>query len=138
MSVRETDHYELLGLDRNACPREITAAFRRLAKRWHPDVNSEHSKDATEQMQYIAAAYEVLRDPDRRAAYDRSLHLDTERPPPTAGDDESSEGGPTSAGGWWAPAPGSSVATVVLDPGPPPGFLSAPGRLSFRRTSVRR
>jgi DnaJ-class molecular chaperone len=137
MSVREIDHYELLGLDRNACPREITAAFRRLAKRWHPDVNFEHSREATERMQHIAAAYEVLRDPDRRAAYDRSLHLDTERAAPTR-DDESFEGAQPPTGEWWAPAPGSPTATVAPGPGPPPGFLSAPGRLSFRRRSVTR
>jgi DnaJ-class molecular chaperone len=138
VSVRGVNHYELLGLERNACPREITAAFRRLAKRWHPDLNAEHSEEATERMRHIAAAYEVLRDPARRAAYDRSLHLDTECAAPNTGEDESSEAGPSSAPGWWAPAPGSPVATVVADPGPPPGFLSAPGRLSLRRTSVRR
>jgi curved DNA-binding protein CbpA len=138
MSVREANHYELLGLDRNACPREITAAFRRLAKRWHPDVNTEHSNEATERMQYIAAAYEVLRDPDRRAAYDRSLRLDTERSGPPTGDDESDERGRSPTGAWWALAPGSPAGTVVPDAGPPPGFLSAPGRLSFRRTPTTR
>jgi DnaJ-class molecular chaperone len=71
MSVADEDLYELFELDQSAGDREIALAFRRLAKRWHPDLNSTH--EATERMQHISAAYEVLRDPDRRAAYDRAL-----------------------------------------------------------------
>jgi curved DNA-binding protein CbpA len=138
VSVRKIGHYELLGLNRNAGPREITAAFRRLAKRWHPDVTIEHSEEATERMQQIAAAYEVLRDPARRTAYDRSLRLDAEQAGPTTRAGDRAEGDPSPTEAWWAPAPGSTTATVVPDPGPPPGFLSAPGWRSFPRTRARR
>jgi len=64
------DHYAALQVDPRAEPEVIDAAYRRLAAKYHPDVNN--SADALERMQQLNAAYEVLSDPDKRARYDRS------------------------------------------------------------------
>lgn len=74
----EPDPYRVLQVDPQAEPEVVEAAFRRLARKYHPDVNP--APEAAEQMERIMAAYEVLRDPDRRAAYDRSLKV-RQRPP---------------------------------------------------------
>jgi DnaJ-class molecular chaperone len=68
----EPDHYATLGLDRRCTLAQIRSAYRLLAKRHHPDVNG-GSSDATERAQALNAAHEVLSDPVRRRAYDRSL-----------------------------------------------------------------
>lgn len=62
------DYYKTLGLKQDADPAEVRAAYRRLARKLHPDVNK--SPDAGERMSEINEAYAVLGDPDRRAAYD--------------------------------------------------------------------
>jgi curved DNA-binding protein len=62
------DYYARLGVDRKASADEIKKAYRRLARKYHPDVNSE--PDAEERFKEIGEAYEVLSDPEKRAAYD--------------------------------------------------------------------
>lgn len=69
----EPDPYRVLQVDPTAEPEVVDAAFRSLARKYHPDVNP--APEAAEQMERIMAAYEVLRDPDRRAAHDRSLKV---------------------------------------------------------------
>ena len=64
-----TNHYELLGITRNASPREIKRAFRERAKLLHPDIAGEN---AAEEMRKLLAAYEILSDPNRRFEYDRA------------------------------------------------------------------
>ncbi len=64
-----TEFYELLGVTRTATEAEIKKAYRKLAMDYHPDRNP--SPDAEAKFKEIAEAYEVLRDPQRRAAYDR-------------------------------------------------------------------
>jgi molecular chaperone DnaJ len=64
----EHDYYTVLGVDRNASDAEIKRAFRRLAQRWHPDVNTEPGAD--ERFKEINEAYQVLSDPQRRQTYD--------------------------------------------------------------------
>ena len=67
------DLYRILQVDPSADPDVIDAVYRRLARKYHPDVNP--SFDANRQMQDINMAYEILGDPDRRAEYDRRNHL---------------------------------------------------------------
>jgi len=66
------DYYEVLGVDRNATDEEIRRAFRKLAFKYHPDHN--HADKTGEKFKEINEAYEVLSDPDKRAAYDRFGH----------------------------------------------------------------
>lgn len=70
--MTQRDYYEILGVQRNASNEDLKAAFRRLARQYHPDVNKE--PDAEERFKEINEAYAVLSDPDRRAAYDRFGH----------------------------------------------------------------
>lgn len=62
------DYYKIMGVGRDASADEIKRAYRKLARKYHPDVSKE--KDAEERFKEIGEAYEVLRDPEKRAAYD--------------------------------------------------------------------
>ncbi|HEY0247478.1 MAG TPA: molecular chaperone DnaJ [Gryllotalpicola sp.] len=62
------DHYEVLGVDRDASPEEIKKAYRRLARELHPDVNP--SAEASERFKLVTHAYDVLSDPKQREQYD--------------------------------------------------------------------
>lgn len=70
MSVSYKDYYKLLGVDRNAGAEEITRAYKKLARKHHPDLNPE-SPDAEEKFKEINEAYEVLKDPEKRRLYDQ-------------------------------------------------------------------
>jgi len=70
--VETPDHYATLGLSRKCGPEQIRLAYRLRAREHHPDVNPD-SPDATERLQAVNAAYEVLSDPERRKEYDREL-----------------------------------------------------------------
>ncbi|MBD2177734.1 molecular chaperone DnaJ [Pseudanabaena sp. FACHB-1998] len=63
------DYYEILGVERNTDKEEIKRAYRRLARKYHPDVNKEAGAD--ERFKEINRAYEVLSEPETRARYDR-------------------------------------------------------------------
>jgi curved DNA-binding protein len=64
------DYYKILGVDRNASEKEIKKAYRRLARKYHPDVNPD-DKDAEERFKEINEAHEVLADPEKRQKYDQ-------------------------------------------------------------------
>lgn len=64
------DYYKILGLDKNAKDEDIKKAYRKLARKHHPDVNP-NDKSAKEKFQQINEANEVLGDPDKRAKYDK-------------------------------------------------------------------
>jgi curved DNA-binding protein CbpA len=143
--ARATDFYRLLQVDPEADVEIIGAAYRKLAQRYHPDLTDDPV--AASRMAAINAAWEVLRDPAKRAAYDRERRFGA--PPPTArhggaGSDASTPRAatPTEPGGWtpggrssWSGAAastasgekwraGSAAGTGgTQDPwvGPPPG-----------------
>lgn len=67
------DYYEVLGIDRRASDKEVKAAYRKLARQFHPDVTGEDLR-ATERFKEVSEAYECLSDPKRRRAYDLFGH----------------------------------------------------------------
>ena len=69
-SFKKRDYYEVLGIGRNASKIQIKLAYRRLAKKYHPDKNKKDPK-AKEKFIEIHEVYETLRDPERKACYNR-------------------------------------------------------------------
>jgi curved DNA-binding protein len=67
--MRYRDYYEILGVARGADADEVKRAYRKLARKFHPDVSKE--KNAEEKFKEVQEAYEVLRDAEKRAAYDQ-------------------------------------------------------------------
>ncbi len=64
------DYYALLGVPKGAAEKDIKSAYRKLARKWHPDANPDNPKAAEEKFKEISEAYEVLGDPDKRKKYD--------------------------------------------------------------------
>ena len=67
------DYYEVLGVDRNASDAEIKRAYRKLAKKYHPDMNP-GDKEAEAKFKEATEAYEVLSDSEKKAQYDQFGH----------------------------------------------------------------
>ena len=63
------DYYDIMGVERNASQDELKRAYRKLARKYHPDVSKE--SDAEIRFKEVGEAYEVLKDPEKRAAYDQ-------------------------------------------------------------------
>ena len=71
--ANKRDYYEVLGVEKNASDAEIKSAFRRLAKKYHPDLNKD-DPSATDKFKEVQEAYEVLSDDTKRSQYDRFGH----------------------------------------------------------------
>lgn len=69
--MSKKDYYEVLNVSKDASSDEIKAAYRKLVKKWHPDLHTKDKKIAEEKFKEIREAYEVLSDPQKRAQYDR-------------------------------------------------------------------
>ena len=70
MARNYKDYYKTLGVERNAAEKDIKSAYRKLARRYHPDVNP-GDKSAEEKFKEVSEAYEVLSDKEKRAKYDQ-------------------------------------------------------------------
>lgn len=70
--MAKRDYYEVLGVSKNATKEEIKKAYRKLSKKYHPDINKD--PDAPEKFKEVKEAYEVLSDDTKRAQYDRYGH----------------------------------------------------------------
>lgn len=70
--ANKRDYYDVLGVSRDASDAEIKKAYRKLSKKYHPDINKE--SDAEEKFKEVTEAYEVLSDSQKRAAYDQYGH----------------------------------------------------------------
>src|SRR5262245_57674951 len=68
--MAKEDYYKVLGIKRDAKPEDIKKAYRRLARKYHPDVNP-GDKAAEERFKQMSEAFDVLSDPKKRAVYDR-------------------------------------------------------------------
>ena len=63
------DYYKVMGVNRDATPKDIKTAYRRLARKYHPDLNKEPAAES--QFKELGEAYEVLKDPEKRKIYDQ-------------------------------------------------------------------
>lgn len=128
--MRFKDYYQVMGVPRSASQDDIKRAYRKLARKYHPDVSKE--KDAEERFKELQEAHEVLRDPQKRAAYDQ-LGKDWRagqdfRPPPDWGKGfEFSRGrGTEDLGGF------SDFFAELFGSGSPFGGTARPGRSQGR------
>lgn len=74
MAEDSKDYYEILGIDRNASEDDIKKAYRKMARKYHPDLNKDHPKEAEAKFKQVNEAYHVLSDPQKRQQYDQLGH----------------------------------------------------------------
>ena len=72
--AEKRDYYEVLGVSKTATDEEIKKAYRKLAKKYHPDANPDNKKEAEEKFKEVSEAYENLSDPQKRRMYDQFGH----------------------------------------------------------------
>lgn len=129
--VAYKDYYQILGVDRKATDQEIKTAYRKLARKLHPDANKNDPK-AEEKIKELNEAYEVLKDPDKRKRYDMLganwKAGDNFKPPP-----QGSDGGFTFEFGNFGDLRGNSAFSEFFDTlfgqtfGSPGGAAARPG-----------
>lgn len=118
--MKKRDYYEVLGVSKGASEAEVKKAYRRLARKLHPDVNP-GDKTAQKKFQEVQEAYDILRDAEKRRAYDRFGHAGR----PMMGFEPSSPGGggggfggqASSAGGFGGGPEGSSFEGFQFEGG---------------------
>jgi len=71
MADKPKDLYEILGVNKNATDDELKKAYKKLAKKYHPDLNPDDKKGAEQKMKEVNVAYDILKDPQKRAKYDQ-------------------------------------------------------------------
>src|SRR6266705_2032767 len=97
MATQTKDYYAILGVKKNASAEEIRKAFRKLARKYHPDVNP-GDKTAEEKFKAMSEANDVLSDPKKRKIYDQLGYYSDNIDPAAA--EAYARGGPTGAGGF--------------------------------------
>ena len=103
--MAKRDFYEVLGVGKNADEKELKAAYRKLAKQFHPDANP-GDKTFEHKFKEISEAYDVLKDPQKKAAYDRFGHQAFEN---------GAGGGHRSGGAGFGPEFNSSMSDIFED-----------------------
>ena len=71
--MNKRDYYEVLGIDKSASEKELKSAYRKLAKKYHPDANP-GDKQSEEKFKELSEAYDILKDPEKRKLYDKFDH----------------------------------------------------------------
>jgi DnaJ-class molecular chaperone len=98
MAVNYKDYYAILGVPKTAAAKDIKSAYRKLARKWHPDANPDNAKAAEEKFKDIQEAYEVLGDTEKRSKYD-VLGSDWQRAAQESASYRRQPGGPTAGAG---------------------------------------
>ncbi|MEK8089603.1 DnaJ C-terminal domain-containing protein [Thermithiobacillus plumbiphilus] len=122
------DYYKILGVDKKASQDEIKRAYRKLARKYHPDVSKE--ANAEDKFKDLQEAYEVLKDPEKRAAYDQlgSYRSGQDfRPPPGWGESHQWTGGAGAQGGASPGGGFSDFFETLFGMGGRGGFQGHPG-----------
>jgi len=79
--MAKKEYYEILGIPKDATQDDIKKAYRKMAKKWHPDLQPENRSEAEKNFKEVSEAYEALSDPQKRAMYDRYGYVGDQMPP---------------------------------------------------------
>jgi len=79
--MAKKDYYEVMGVTKEATQDDIKKAYRKLAKKWHPDLHPDNREEAEKKFKEVSEAYEVLSDTEKRAMYDRYGFVGDQVPP---------------------------------------------------------